>query len=62
MAAHYVGLDKGGQDTDISTGTSDLSKDVQIVVDDTNGLTHYEVVTALETMLENIKQNRAKVV
>lgn len=62
MAKKYLGLSKGGQEIDITTGSSVLSKDVEVVVDQTNALQQWEVVNCLEKLLEKIKQKASTVI
>jgi len=61
MARKWIGLNIGGQEKDIATGTSDLSKDVQIVVDDTNAPKHNDTIKLIELMLEKVMVKKSTV-
>lgn len=54
MATRYFGVNRGGQQTDVTQGSSTTSKKVELVVDLASSLTQTEVLLAIENIANYI--------
>lgn len=54
MAKKYFGLDRGQNKDDIVTGAAILNKGIEVVIDQSQGMTKSEILIKLEELEEKI--------
>lgn len=58
MAFQYIGVNRGGREPDVATGSSTTSKDVEVAIDLSKNCTREDVLLALKSMENFILSTR----
>lgn len=58
MAFQYIGVNRGGRDTDVATGSSTTSKDVELAVDLSKNCTREDLLLLLKSIENFILSTR----